>query len=106
MSNRPPEPLCLSDFDYDLPPELIAQAPLEVRSESRLLHVPSGVGLSDLQFRDLPELLSPKDLLVFNDSKVIPARLHAKKNSGGQVEILLERILGERLASAMLRASR
>jgi len=68
--------------------------------------VPSGVGLSDLQFRDLPELLSPKDLLVFNDSKVIPARLHAKKSSGGRVEILLERIVGERLASAMLRASR
>ena len=106
MSNRLPGPLCLSDFDYDLPRELIAQAPLEVRSESRLLHVQSGVGLSDLQFRDLPELLSPKDLLVFNDSKVIPARLHAKKNSGGQVEILLERILEERLASAMLRASR
>lgn len=106
MSNRLPEPLCLSDFDYDLPPELIAQEPLEVRSESRLLHVPSDAGLSDLQFRDLPELLSPKDLLVFNDSKVIPARLHAKKNSGGQVEILLERILGGRLASAMLRASR
>ncbi|NCA17488.1 MAG: hypothetical protein EBS90_10670, partial [Betaproteobacteria bacterium] len=106
MSNRLPGPLCLSDFDYDLPPELIAQTPLDVRSESRLLHVPSGAGLSDQQFRDLPELLSPKDLLVFNDSKVIPARLHAKKNSGGQVEILLERILGERLASAMLRASR
>jgi S-adenosylmethionine:tRNA ribosyltransferase-isomerase len=94
----------LSDYDYELPAELIAQTPLADRSASRLLHV--GRTLVDRNFRDLPDLLSPGDVLVFNDSRVIPARLRARKESGGQVEILLERMRGDREAVVMLRASK
>ncbi len=94
----------LSDYDFELPAELIAQTPLAERSASRLLHV--GETLADRQFRELPDLLSPGDVLVFNDSRVIPARLHARKESGGQVEILLERMRGDREAVVMLRASK
>ena len=94
----------LSDYDFELPAELIAQTPLAERSASRLLHVAET--LADRQFRDLPDLLAPGDVLVFNDSRVIPARLHARKESGGQVEILLERMRGDREAVVMLRASK
>ena len=88
-----------SDFHYDLPPELIAQAPLPERSASRLLVVPPGGAAPDWQFgdrafRDLPELLQAGDLLVFNDTRVIPARLFGQKATGGRVEILIERLLG------------
>ena len=75
-----------SDFHYELPPELIAQAPLPERSASRLLVVPPALGdgydrgFQDRVFRDLPELLAPGDLLVFNDTRVIPARLFGKKS--------------------------
>jgi S-adenosylmethionine:tRNA ribosyltransferase-isomerase len=93
----------LSDFDYHLPPELIAQSPALERSASRLLVTSS---LEDLRFTDLPTLLRPGDLLVFNDSKVIPARLHALKDTGGAVEILVERVLNETTALVMLRASK
>jgi S-adenosylmethionine:tRNA ribosyltransferase-isomerase len=96
----------LSDFDYHLPPELIAQTPAPERTGSRLLHVPSGDGLRDLQFMDLPILLRQGDLLVFNDSKVIPARLHAVKPTGGAVEILVERVLSDTQAMVMLKASK
>jgi len=93
----------LSDFDYHLPPELIAQSPAAERSASRLLVAST---LEDLHFTDLPSLLRPGDLLVFNDSKVIPARLHALKDTGGAVEILVERVLNETTALVMLRASK
>ena len=93
----------LSDFDYHLPPELIAQSPAAERSASRLLVAST---LEDLHFTDLPILIRPGDLLVFNDSKVIPARLHALKDTGGAVEILVERVLNETTALVMLRASK
>ena len=96
----------LSDFDYHLPPELIAQVPAPDRTGSRLLHLPASGGLRDLRFMDLPTLLRRDDLLVFNDSKVIPARLHAVKPTGGAVEILVERILNETQAMVMLKASK
>ena len=96
-----------SDFHYDLPPELIAQVPLPERSASRLLVVPTGdAAYADRQVRDLPEYLRAGDLLVFNDTRVIPARLHGHKDSGGRVEILLERITGAHEALAQVGASK
>jgi S-adenosylmethionine:tRNA ribosyltransferase-isomerase len=80
----------LSDFDYELPEVLIAQEPVSPRDASRLLVVPSGGGpFQDVRFRDLPDLLRPGDLLVFNDTRVIPARLLGTKASGGKCELLL-----------------
>ena len=96
-----------SDFHYELPEELIAQAPLPERSASRLLLVPPGqAAFSDLHVRDLPGLLQPGDLLVFNDTRVIPARLFGQKDSGGRVEILIERLLPDEQARAQVRASK
>jgi S-adenosylmethionine:tRNA ribosyltransferase-isomerase len=96
-----------SDFHYDLPPELIAQAPLPERSASRLLVVPPAPeSFADRQVRDLPELLQPGDLLVFNDTRVIPARLYGQKASGGRVEILIERLLPGNEAHAQVGASK
>lgn len=92
-------------FDFPLPPELIAQHPARERSASRLLHV-HGPHLADLRFTDLPGLLAPGDLLVFNDTRVIKARFFGQKDSGGQVEVLLERIVDERHALAQVRASK
>ncbi len=94
----------LSDFDYALPPELIAQYPLPERSASRLL---DGRTLPpvDRAFRELPQLLDANDLLVFNDTRVVHARLRAAKESGGAVEILIERVLSPTEALAQLRAS-
>lgn len=94
------------DFSYHAPEELIAQRPLESRGASRLLHLPAGGGLRDRQFADLPRLLEPGDLLVVNDTAVVPARLFGAKKSGGRVEMLLERFLGQDRALAQLRASR
>ena len=103
----PPIPLKKSDFHYDLPPELIAQAPLPERSASRLLLVPPApAAFADHGIRDLPELLQPGDLLVFNDTRVIPARLHGHKASGGKVEILIERLLPGNEALAQVGASK
>lgn len=105
-------PLSLSDFDYPLPSELIAQAPLPERSASRLLVVdpaaaPDAAGcLDDRRFAELPDLLEAGDLLVFNDARVIHARLHGVKDSGGRVEVLIERMLGEHEALAQVRASK
>ena len=99
----------LSDFNYNLPPELIAQHPLPNRAASRLLvleNQASGVLIKDHQFTDLIDLLNPNDLLVFNDTKVIPARLFGKKDTGGAVEVFLERITGEKSAIAQIRASK
>jgi S-adenosylmethionine:tRNA ribosyltransferase-isomerase len=96
-----------SDFHYDLPPELIAQAPLPERSASRLLFVPPApASFSDLGIRDLPQLLQPGDLLVFNDTRVIPARLFGTNTTGGRVEILIERLLPGNEARAQIGASK
>jgi S-adenosylmethionine:tRNA ribosyltransferase-isomerase len=96
-----------TDFHFDLPPELIAQRPAATRSAGRML-VLDGAGGSrqDLLFRDFPSLLSPADLLVFNDTRVIPARAFGFKESGGRVEILLERALTADTALVQLRASK
>ena len=101
-----------SDFHYELPEELIAQAPLPERSASRLLLVsPGDAALSsgefaDMGVRDLPSLLQPGDLLVFNDTRVIPARLFGNKATGGRVEILIERLLANNEARAQLGVSK
>jgi S-adenosylmethionine:tRNA ribosyltransferase-isomerase len=96
----------LSDFNYDLPTELIAQHPLANRTDSRLLEVKSHGDLIDHQFKDILNLMRPGDLLVFNDTKVIPARLHGKKETGGIVELLIERISGDKQAWVQIRASK
>ncbi|CAN7218574.1 tRNA preQ1(34) S-adenosylmethionine ribosyltransferase-isomerase QueA [Pseudoxanthomonas sp. LjRoot143] len=96
-----------SDFHFDLPEALIAQAPLPERSASRLLVVPPGdTPFADRHVRDLPDWLQPGDLLVFNDTRVIPARLFGQKESGGRVEILIERLLPENAARAQVGASK
>jgi S-adenosylmethionine:tRNA ribosyltransferase-isomerase len=101
-----PAPWRLSDFDFELPAELIAQQPAPQRSASRLLHVPPPpLPLADRQFRDLPSLLAPADLLVINDTRVIRARLQGSRDTGGRIEFLVERVLDERRASGLLRAS-
>ncbi len=100
-------PLKKSDFHFDLPPELIAQAPLPERSASRLLVADARAhALADRCFTDLVELLQPGDLLVFNDTRVLPARLFGRKPSGGLVEILVERVTGTHEARAQLGASK
>ncbi len=95
----------LSDFDFDLPENLIAQYPLEDRSASRLLQV-KGDQLEDLHFSDLPKLLKPDDLLVFNNTKVIKARLLGHKETGGAIEAMMERVTGTFEAISMIRASK
>jgi S-adenosylmethionine:tRNA ribosyltransferase-isomerase len=97
-----------SDFHFDLPPDLIADRPAPRRSDSRLLHLDGRSGvLVDRQFRALPGLLRAGDLLVFNDTRVIPARLHGHKgDSGGKVEVMLERVTGARAALVQLKASK
>jgi S-adenosylmethionine:tRNA ribosyltransferase-isomerase len=96
-----------SDFRFELPPALIAQQPLARRSDSRLLHLSRAQGHHrDHVFRQLPDLLHPHDLLVFNDTRVIPARLHGHKETGGKVEILLERLLDDHTCLAQLRVSK
>src|SRR5271165_43618 len=95
------------DFHFELPPELIAQRPAERRSASRLLALDgAGGAFRDLEFRDLPQLLSPGDLLVFNDTRVIPARVFGQKSSGGRIELLLERVLGPNIALLHARSSK
>jgi S-adenosylmethionine:tRNA ribosyltransferase-isomerase len=94
----------ISDFDYSLPDELIAQYPTAERRASRLLHVAER--LADLQFADLPGLLRDGDLLVFNDTRVIRARLRAIKETGGRSEVLIERVQGDFEALAHVRASK
>lgn len=94
----------LADFDYALPSELIAQAPASERRASRLLHV-DGAHLDDLGFTDLPSLLAPGDLLVLNDTRVIHARLRGRKPTGGEVEMLVERITGDGTAIVQMKAS-
>jgi S-adenosylmethionine:tRNA ribosyltransferase-isomerase len=97
----------LSDFHYDLPPDLIAQRPLARRSASRLLSLSGRDGaMQDLRFSDVPDLLRPGDLLVFNDTRVMRARLFGRKETGGRVEILIERFPAPGEALAHLRASK
>ena len=95
----------VADFDFDLPADLIAQLPPPVRGGSRLLHVETTGTLHDRRFSELPTLLRPDDLLVMNDTRVIKARLFGQKESGGKVELLVERVLGEFEALAFVRAS-
>ncbi len=97
--------LTLADFDYLLPPGMIAQAPLPDRSASRLLRV-EGELIEDRRFSDLVDLLGPGDLLVMNDTRVLHARLFGIKASGGQVEVLVERVLGSHEVLAQIRASK
>jgi len=94
----------VSEFDYELPAELIAQHPAPQRSASRLLHLEPGGRLHDLAFNDLPQLVDERDTLVLNDTRVIKARLFGRKPSGGQVEVLVERIVAPRIALALMRA--
>ncbi len=99
----------LSDFDFVLPPELIAQTALPERSASRLLEVDSlatPARFIDRRFAELPDCIAPGDLLVFNDTKVLKARFLGQKASGGKIEVLVERLTGERTALAQIRASK
>jgi len=100
----------LSDFNYELPADLIAQRPLANRTDSRLLEVKAEGGnhaqLIDRQFKDILSIIKSGDLLVFNDTKVIPARLHGKKETGGIVELLIERIASDMQAWVQIRASK
>lgn len=95
----------LSDFDFELPPELIAQYPLADRSASRLLHITTDV-IEDKHFTDIESYLRPGDLLIANNTRVIKARLLGRKETGGAVEALVERVTGEKSAIAMVRASK
>ncbi len=96
-----------SDFHYSLPAELVAQYPASPRTASRLLHLDRASGaIRDLVFSDLPALLRAGDLLVLNDTRVIPARLFGRKDSGGQIELLIERLLDARRVLAQVRASK
>jgi len=96
----------IEDFDFDLPPELIAQFPAQRRGDSLLLTLDGTSGaLADRRFEALPALLSPDDLLVFNDTRVMRARLYGTKRSGGRVELLVERVLDTGHALALIRAS-
>ena len=95
----------LAEFDYALPPELIAQHPAPERTASRLLHLDGATGaLRDLAFADLPGLVAERDALVLNDTRVLKARLFGRKASGGRVELFVERIVGEREALGLMRA--
>jgi len=94
----------LSDFDFELPADLIAQVPAAERTASRLLHV-DGMRRADLAFTDLPSLLHAGDLVVFNDTRVLHARVFGRKSSGGQAELMLERIVSDDEAWAQVRAS-
>src|SRR4029079_18088099 len=94
----------VADFDYALPAELIAQHPARERTSSRLLHLDAQGRLQDLRFADLPSLLGPQDIVVLNDTRVIKALLFGTKPSGGRVQIMVERLTGEREALALMRA--
>jgi len=97
--------MLVSEFDYALPPALIAQQPAARRSASRLLHLHANGAIDDLAFADLPGLVDERDLVVVNDTRVIKARLAGRKASGGRIELFVERILGPQEALALIRAS-
>jgi S-adenosylmethionine:tRNA ribosyltransferase-isomerase len=97
----------LSDFDYELPPELIARYPLEKRSASRLLYLEGSTGIIfHRKFSDILSLVQPNDLLVFNNTRVIPARLFGHKETGGRIEMLVERVLDAHRILAHVRSSK
>jgi S-adenosylmethionine:tRNA ribosyltransferase-isomerase len=96
----------LAEFDYQLPPQLVAQHPAGERRASRLLHLDARTGaLRDLAFADLPELVDQRDVMVLNDTRVIKARLPGSKETGGRIELFIERIVGENEALGLIRAS-
>ena len=97
--------MLVSEFDYELPAELIAQHPAPQRSRSRLLHLHASGALDDLAFSDLPALVDARDALVLNDTRVIKARLAARKASGGRVELFVESMVAPREALALIKAS-
>jgi S-adenosylmethionine:tRNA ribosyltransferase-isomerase len=98
--------MLVSEFDYDLPPELVAQHPAPQRTGSRLLHLDATSGaLRDLAFTDLPGLVDARDVVVLNDTRVVKARLAGRKQSGGKIELFVERALGAREALALIKAS-
>ena len=94
------------DFSYNLPEDLIAQNPADQRGASRMLVLEKGYGISDTLFQKLPEYLQPGDLIVLNDTSVIPARLFLEKESGGKVELMLERIIDKQELIVQLRANK
>jgi S-adenosylmethionine:tRNA ribosyltransferase-isomerase len=97
----------LADFDYDLPPELIAQHPAAERTASRLLHLDGRSGaIEDLRFPDIARLIEPNDVLVLNDTRVVKARLRGRKDSGGEVEVLVERVIDAHRALVQARSSK
>lgn len=97
----------LSDFSYELPKELIAQCPTEQRTGSRLLCLQRDSGeIKDMQFTNLIDYLEPNDCLVMNNTRVIPARIHAQKETGGKIEILVERVIDDKTILAQIRASK
>lgn len=97
----------VADFNFDLPDELIARFPKAKRSSSRLLHLEGNTGeIKHHLFSDIIDFITPNDLLVFNNTKVIPARMHGQKESGGKVEVLVERVLDEHRVLAHVRASK
>jgi S-adenosylmethionine:tRNA ribosyltransferase-isomerase len=96
----------LRDFHYDLPERLIAQAPLAERTQSRLLHLSADGVIADRVFRDIIDFIQPGDLLVMNNTRVIPARLFGQKDTGGKAEVLVERILDQQSLLAHVRASK
>jgi S-adenosylmethionine:tRNA ribosyltransferase-isomerase len=96
----------IQDFDFDLPPELIAQFPAERRASSRMLHLEGSTGiLRDALFIDLPRYVHAGDVMVFNDTRVIKARLYGIKDTGGSVEVMVERVLDAHCILAMMRSS-
>ena len=104
-SAAPPADLQLADFDYELPPDRIASHPPEQRTHSRLLRLAGGT-LSDHRIGELPDFVAPGDVMVFNDTRVIKARLFGEKATGGRIEVLVERLLPDRHVLAQLRASK
>ena len=95
------------EFHYDLPQQLIAQKPCKVRSQSRLLHYSrKKQNIEHLQFSNILDLIKPGDLLVFNNTRVIPARIYGRKETGGKVEILIERLSSETHCLAHVKASK
>jgi S-adenosylmethionine:tRNA ribosyltransferase-isomerase len=106
MSAHQPADLTVDDFDYALPPELVAQQPAAERTGSRLLRLDATGALEDRRFADLPGFLRAGDVLVFNDTRVVKARLLGRKGTGGRVEALVERVLSADEALAQVRASK
>ena len=96
-----------SEFQYHLPQQLIAQKPCDIRSQSRLLHYSrADTSINHREFNDLLDLINPGDCLVFNNTRVIPARIYGVKETGGKVEILVERLTSETQCLAHIKASK